>query len=124
MTSMGQQFKRDTLNRITWASILIFAGLVFLAQNAGYLPNIPNTGVWNWIMLGAGGLLVLEAIIRALSPNQAEPHWFGLIGGIILIGIGASPIFRLNLSQNWWSMAWPVVLIVMGIGALARGLRQ
>lgn len=111
---------RDTLSRIIVASILIYAGLIFLASTTGYLPRLENATEWSWIMLGAGGLFLLEGVIRAISIDQAEPHLFKLIGGVVLIGLGAGPIFGLNLSANWW----PIILIIIGISALARGLRK
>lgn len=111
---------RDTLGRVTLASIMIYAGLIFLAKTTGYLPRISGATEWNWIMLGAGGLLVLEAVIRALSVDQAEPHMMKLIGAVLLIGFGAGPIFGMELNEKMW----PIGLIIIGILALARGLRK
>ena len=111
---------RDTLSRITIASMLIYAGLIFLASTTGYLPRIDGVGEWSWIMLGAGGMFVLEGLIRAVSVDQAEPNVMKLIAGVLLIGFGAGAIFGLTLSSAWW----PVVLIIIGLGTLARGLRK
>src|SRR2546430_2623929 len=101
-STSGEREHGDTLTRVIWASILIFVGLVFLADTTGYLPSIPNTTAWTWIMLGAGALLVLEALIRTFSVDHPQPHLFGLIGGIVLLGIGASAIFGVHLSNAWW----------------------
>jgi hypothetical protein len=111
---------RDALSRVIFASILIYAGLIFLASTTGFLPRVEGTSEWNWIMLGAGGLFLLEGVIRAISIDQQEPHMMKLIGGVLLLGFGAGPIFGLDLSAKWW----PIVLIIVGLGALARGLRK
>ncbi len=110
------QRSNDTLSRLIWAGILIYAGLVFLADNAHLLPRVPGTDVWSWIMLGAGGLLLLEGVIRALSPAHARP-WIGsVILGLVLLGIGAGAIFNISLSASWW----PVILILIGVSMLTR----
>lgn len=109
-----------TLSRLVWASILIYAGLIFLADAMGYLPTLRSATAWDWVKLGVGGLLLLEGLIRAFSTDHPEPNLWRLIIGVMLIGWGAAAIFNIQLTAAWW----PVVLIIIGISALARGLRR
>jgi hypothetical protein len=107
----------DVLGQVVWAAILVFAGLVFLADNFGYLPGVREADPWEWIMLGAGGLLLLESLIRLISPDFQGPATGRLILGLILLALGASAIFGVNLSAAWW----PVIIIVIGVSLLMRG---
>lgn len=108
----------DRLSGISWALILIWAGLVFLADNTGWLSRLmlPGGGwdigfvhpsAWTLIFLGAGLIVLLEAFLRAVLPNYASPSGGQLIFAAILIGIGTSNLFRSDL-------IWP--LVIMGVG--------
>jgi len=124
--------QRDTLSSIVWAFILIWAGLVFLAVNSGWLDRFLAIGsitkylpkgmelfepaVWGLIMLGAGLILLTEAFIRILVP-QFHRHLGGtLVVAAIFIAIGLG-----NLFQNW-TLIWPFMLIALGTTVLIGGL--
>lgn len=121
----GQRYRRryygrhDALAGVTWAAILIFAGAILLADNIGMLPRYGSAGAWDWIMLGAGSLLLINALIRALSPDLRAPNAFWVIAGVILLALGGSAIFGVSITQ-WW----PLILILFGLSALASGLRR
>ena len=111
---------QDALSRVTWASIFVLAGLVFFADNLGYLPQIEGASAWKWIVLGAGGLLLLENLARVFSVDHRGPHLWTVILGCALLGWGAGEIFGVNLWEKWW----PFGLIVIGLLIIARGLRR
>lgn len=121
----GQRYRRrqygrhDTLTGVTWAAILIFAGAILLADNTGMLPRHDSAGAWDWIMLGAGGLLLINALIRAFSPDLRAPDAFWVIAAVILLALGGSAIFGVSITQ-WW----PMILILFGLSALASSLRR
>jgi hypothetical protein len=112
--------RSEVLNRITLASMLVFAGLVLITETLGLLPQIEEASAWDWIFLGVGGLLLLESLIRILMIDHAEPGLWRWIIGIVLLGIGIGPIFNAHLTENWW----PIILIILGLSALARGIRR
>ena len=124
--------ERDALSTVVWAAILIWAGVVFLAQNQGWLERISLPGsilsnllphgfdmfepsVWSLIALGAGVILLLEAIVRLLMPSFRRHVLGTLIVAAVFIGIGLG---------NWfgWEIIWPMILIGIGIVVLIRGL--
>jgi hypothetical protein len=109
----GEKFRRDPLSAVFWAAIFILAGIVLLAENMGWLPTLGEAEPWQWIMLGAGGLLLIEALIRATSPDYARPTTGRFILAVILIGVGAAGIFAIELT-------WPLILIVVGVAILLR----
>nr|MBN1229734.1 hypothetical protein [Anaerolineae bacterium] len=117
--SAMQSEQRDTLNVIFIASLLLMAGVVFLASNFDLLPAFNNAEPWEWIVLGAGGLMVLFAIVRAISPDHAGPNLFGIIIGLVLLGFGAGAVFGVDISLTQW---WPVILIILGLSAMARAI--
>jgi hypothetical protein len=124
--------ERDTLSSIVWAAILIWAGLVFLAMNTGWLDKVLASGfiakylpkgmevfepaVWGIIMLGAGVILLGEAVIRVAVP-QFRKHLGGtLVVAAILIAVGLG-----NFLGNW-DLIWPFMLIALGASILFGGL--
>lgn len=125
--------ERDMLSSITWALILIWAGLVFLATNLGWFDQLGiaidqswvfrsledwNTfGVWNLIALGAGAIILLEAVARLLIPNFRRHVGGTIIVAAVFIGLGLGGWFS-------WSYLWPLILIAVGVNVLLTGLRR
>ena len=123
--------ENDKLSSITWAFILIWAGLVFLATNLGWFDQLGITidqswvfrsmdnwntfGVWNLIALGAGAIILLEAVARLLLPNYRRHIGGTLIVAAVFIGLGLGGWFS-------WSTLWPLILIAVGINVLLTGL--
>ncbi len=123
--------ENDKLSSITWAFILIWAGIVFLATNMGWFDQLGITidqswvfrsledwntfGVWNLIALGAGAIILLEAIARLLLPTYRRHIGGTLIVAAVFIGLGLGGWFS-------WTYMWPLILIAVGINVLLTGL--
>jgi hypothetical protein len=118
---------RDPLSALTWALILIWAGLVFLAENLGWLSMIPTgdvlpegfrfveLGTWSVIFTGAGLIVFVEALIRTFVPAYRSSTGGNFFLAAIFLGIGLGGIFG-------WEIVWPFILIAMGLSALASAL--
>jgi hypothetical protein len=124
--SAEEKWRRDPLGSVTWAAILIWAGLVFLADNLGFLDALRfgrgeeeffflGPGVWSLVLIGAGGLLLLEVVIRLLVPAYRQAIGGSLFLGLLFIGLGLS---------NWigWELLWPFILIAIGLSIVLRSL--
>ena len=123
--------QRDQLGSVAWATILIWAGLVFLAFNTGWIDRFLNQGifsrilpdgmemfepgVWSIIMLGAGVILIGETLLRLLLPQFHRYIGGSLITGAVFIGVGLGNLFG-------WDLVWPIVLIAVGFSVLIGGL--
>lgn len=118
----------DPLGSLAWAAILIWAGLVFLADNLGWLANIKipqavlpegfeiiKLGTWTLIFLGAGLIGLLEGILRLAFPAWRSSAGSTFFIAVIFLGIGLGNIFG-------WSLVWPIVLIGLGLSAMAGAL--
>ena len=126
--SAEEKWRRDPLGSIIWAAILIWAGLVLLADNLGMLKafTLPfyqflpekflwlNPGVWSVILIGAGVILLIEVVLRLLIPALRRHVGGNLVLAAILIGAGLGNIYG-------WNLVWPFVLIVIGLGFLLNG---
>jgi hypothetical protein len=127
--------RQDRLSAVVFALILIWAGLVLLAHNVGFLdvfenalaalplpgPDLPWSAIpflslntWRVFFLGAAGIVLLELLIRLLVPAYRRRILGTVIGGIILIAIGLGS----------WSLAVPSVLIAVGAYMLLKGVFQ
>jgi hypothetical protein len=122
-----EKWRRDPLGSIVWAVIFIWAGLVFLASNLGYLDSlysrtagIPGFGfpfrleAWSLVLAGAGVILLIEVVVRLLVPAYRRPIGGTLILGIILIGVGLGDLIS-------WSIIWPLIIIAVGLSIIFRG---
>ncbi len=122
-------------SRILWGGLLIIAGLMFLAQNLGYL----QIGVLFWLAVFlTAGLLFLAFFI------QNRTNWWALIpamtllslalvvimkwaapalggdweGAIVLFGIGIGFLLSYIVERrNWWAIIPAGVLITLAIVA-------
>jgi len=77
----------------------------------------PELDTWSLILLGAGGIILLEVVIRVLVPAYRQPVTGSLIFAVILIAIGLGDLFS-------WQLVWPIVLIIIGISVLLGGLSR
>jgi hypothetical protein len=122
-----EKHNQDPLSSLAWALILIWAGLVFLASNMGWLDRIAVQQIlpegleflglrtWYVIALGAGVILFAEALLRTFVPAYRSSTGGSYFLAAIFLGIGLSGIFG-------WQLVWPLVLIGLGLTALANAL--
>jgi len=107
----------DPINRVMFAGLLVMAGVILLADQAGLLPAYRGAGAWAWIVLGAGVVFVLAELVRGLSGEFGEPHGWTLLAGVACLGFGASAIFGVQ-----WQVIWPAALILLGLVLLIRNV--
>ena len=88
-------FQEDWLDKVMWAVAFIWAGLVILTNNLGYIDG----DGWSLFFRGAGALVLIELAIRVLVPAYRRD----LLGTLILAG------FLLWLGG--WALLWPIILI-------------
>ena len=124
--SFEEKHQRDPLGSLIWAVILIWAGVVMLANNFGFLdqlaiggPGLPfdfpfSAEMWSIFFLGAGVILLIEIGIRLIIPNYRRPVMGTFILAIVFFGIGLGD----------WGLIWPLILIAIGASLLLRGLFQ
>jgi len=113
--SWDEKWRRDPLSAIVWAVILIWAGVVFLASNMGFLASFEWYDAWPIVLIGAGMIVLLEAVVRLIVPSYRRPVGGTLLFGFILVGIGLGDLLNTNL-------IWPLILIAFGLSILLRGL--
>jgi hypothetical protein len=119
-----EKHRRDPLGTLIWALILIWAGVVWLANNFGFLDSIRirfsdlpfvlpfAREVWALFFLGAGVILLIEVLIRLAVPDYRRPVMGTFILAVFFFGIGLGN----------WELIWPLVLIVIGASILLRGV--
>ena len=124
---------QDLLSAIVFALILIWAGVVLLAHNFGFLgafegllaglplgeldlpwEAIPFFSItaWRLFFLGAGAIVLLEVLVRLVVPEVRRRVFGSIIGAIVLIAVGL----------GGWNLIWPLILIAVGAMVLLRGV--
>lgn len=122
--------RRDPLSTIVWAVILIWAGVVFMANNLGYLSVFqsvldifPAFGE-SWeidipfvyldaiqiFLIGLVLILAVEILIRLLVPEYRRP----IFGSVVFLGV------VLSFALDRWDFFFPILLIAFGISILIR----
>ncbi len=119
--------RSDPLSAIIWGAIIIWAGLVLLAENMGFLAGLGLRGdtvpgvfpfrisTWGLIFLGAGVIILCEVAIRLLVPSYRRHVIGSIILGFVFIGIGLGNLIS-------WGVIWALVLIAIGVVIMLRAL--
>ena len=119
-----EKYRRDPRGTLVWAVILIWLGIVMLANNFGFLDrfrfgfaDLPFdfpffNEVWPLFFLGAGFILLIEVLIRLTVPEYRRPVMGTVILAVVFFGMGLGS----------WDLIWPLVLIAIGASILLRGL--
>ena len=77
----SERKKRLRLEGLWWAVVLIWAGLVFLADSMDLMPQIGDADAWSWIFLGAVVFGILGALYRLTSANVPNPTTWDWVWG-------------------------------------------
>ncbi|MBN1955905.1 MAG: hypothetical protein JW900_12770 [Anaerolineae bacterium] len=113
--SWDEKWRRDPLYTASWAVILIWAGIVLLLNNLDVLPYPERMDPWDFIFLGAGVVVLFQAIVRLLFPSYRRPVLGTLILAAVFLAIGLDGLIASGV-------IWAAALIVAGALLLLRGL--
>ena len=111
--AISKKEERRRIEAVYWAGVLVWAGVVFGADQLGYVPQIGEAGPWSWVFLGAGLYSLLGSLYRLSSPNYSNPPMSDYIWGAVFLIIGLGGFTTLKIT-------WPLVLVVVGVILLAR----
>jgi hypothetical protein len=113
-----EKWRRDPADAVVWALILVWVGVLLLANNAGWITQLLGESAEAWPVgfIGAGLIVLLGVILRLVVPAYRRPVTGSIIFGIILLGVGLA-----NATDNWVVVLGPA-LIVVGVVALLGGL--
>ncbi|MBN2010232.1 hypothetical protein JW960_12875 [candidate division KSB1 bacterium] len=104
--------EKDTLSRIFTGLLVIWLGITFYMNNMGWLDG----AWWAYFVMGIGVLFLIETLVR-ISQNRQYPMYGKLIGGIVLIAVGANNIYGIN---DWW----PLIFVAAGLAIIFMNTRQ
>jgi hypothetical protein len=119
--SWDEKWRRDPLTAAGWALVLIWAGLVLIANNLITPP--PSWEAWPVIFIGAGVIVLLGVLIRLVVPAYRRPVTGSIIFGFILLGIGLSQLPE--MTEKAVGVIGALVLIAIGVSIfLSRLVRR
>lgn len=118
---MEKHQQGDVLGGITWGLILVATGGVFLWASLSGWDNLDlelkDKATWSLIAGCAGGILLLQALVRLVLPAYRRPVTGTLIASFVLIGVAIGNYYG-------WQYVWPIMVIGIGLvvllGQLAR----
>lgn len=109
--------ERDQAQRIYWAGVFVWAGLIFAFDLLFSLPHIGVATTWTWVVAGAGLYGMFLNAYYALSHESINPKPSDWLWSGFWLVIGLSGFFTTNLF-------WPLVLIIVGGIVLAGEFRR
>lgn len=101
-----EKWRSDPINAVTWAAVLVWLGLILLARTTGFMDGYDWWDPWPIFLLGWGVIMLVQAVVRGLTPGQ---RWWApgnMIFGFILIGVGLGLLYG-------WGFISPVVLFAI-----------
>lgn len=90
--------------------IIIWLGVLLLLQNQGILRG----DFGGYFLMGIGVILALRGLVAMQKPDQSDTSTGFLIGGGIILLIGAGITYNI---QDWWAF----LLIGLGLVIVYRG---
>lgn len=115
--SWDEKYRRDPLGTLTWALVLIWAGVALLMYNLGILDDLGFLGRMesqSLIFAGAGFIVLAMVVVRMLNPEYRRPLTGSIVLGFILIGIGLGDAIG-------WEIVWALIIIAIGVSLLLGG---
>lgn len=109
-----EKWRRDRVNAVSWATVLIWGALVLLAETTGYgADHFDWWEGWAVFFAGAGAVLLLTAFYRLLVPEHRRAVTGNVILGLVFLAIGVGTLTE-------WNYIWIVVLFVVAVLILLR----
>ena len=99
---------QDPLRGLFWGLILILIGVLFFANQQGWIP--PDRW-WQFLLIGLGVIFIINGLAHFWSSTYRHSSYGQFIPGVVLLFVGIA--FLYNFSQ-WW----PIVLIGVGVAIL------
>lgn len=106
--------RRDPMSRAMGGMVLILLGVIFFITQNGLL-GVTWSNMWGAFLMGLGGLLILQALVRLALPQYRRGAFGLVIGGLVLISVGTIPF-----GGAGWAQWWPLGLIAVGIALLIQ----
>jgi len=104
-------WRTDRLHSVAWAAMFFWAALVLLAGTTGSFSELGWWDGWGVFFAGAGAIVLVEAVVRVLTPEYRSSWWWSMVVGSVLLGIGL---------DSWDGLAWvwALVLAAVAVGIL------
>jgi hypothetical protein len=106
---------RDARHR--WPFRGLFCGLTLVLFGVLFLLNQTGTLVgdawWQTMLIGLGSISIINGLVRYFAPGYKWGIYGKIVGGIVMILIGAFFMAGLN---EWW----PIIIIVAGVAFMFR----
>ena len=108
-----EKWRRDRVNAVSWAAILIWGALVLLAETSDFKNHFSWWEGWAVFFAGAGAILLLTALYRLIVPEHRRAVTGNVILGLVFLGIGLGELVS-------WNYIWVIVLVVIAVMILLR----
>jgi len=108
-----EKWRRDRVNAVSWAVILIWGALVLLAETSDFKNHFSWWEGWAVFFAGAGAVLLLTALYRLIVPEHRRAVTGNVIIGLVFLGIGLGELVS-------WDYIWVIVLVVIAVMILLR----
>lgn len=107
-----EKWREDPLGGVFFGLFLIVVAGIYLFRD-----RLPGEEWLPWIVVGAGCVFLLEALVRSIKAEYRRPSFGRAVLGVILVVVGAGIVYG-------FEEYWPVIIIAIGALLLIYYIRQ
>jgi hypothetical protein len=99
--------------------VVVAIGVIFLARNFGFYFPMPDRWWAIFVLIPAGAALVSAARLFRVDGGLSSRVIGAATVGVLMLVVAL--VLFLDLE---WDQVWPVMIIIVGLGIIARGYRR
>ena len=106
----------DRLDAFSWAALFLWGALVVVGTNTDFSRDYDWWDSWGVFFVGAGAIVLAEALIRVLVPRYRGKWGWSLFWGSAFLALGLGGLVH----SAWYALPLVAISVVILKGALAR----
>jgi hypothetical protein len=109
-------WRSDRMDAVGWAALFLWGALVVVAENTSIRDNFDWWGGWGVFWVGAGVIVLVEAVFRTAMPRYRSKWGWTLFWGAAFLAFGLGEL----ASPVWYALPLVAIAVIILSGAFAR----
>ncbi len=109
-------WRTDRADAVGWAAIFLWGALVVVAEYTSFRDDFDWWNGWGVFFVGAGVIVLLEALARLAMPRYRSKLGWTLFWGTAFLAIGLGEV----ADPVWYALPLAAIAVVILGGAFAR----
>ncbi len=109
-------WRTDRMDALGWAALFMWGALVVVAENTSFRDNFDWWVGWGVFWVGAGVIVLVEAVFRGAMPRYRSKWGWTLFWGSAFLALGLGELS----SPVWYALPLAAIAAIILSGAFAR----